>query len=146
MSTLRPRLELNFKTIFWLPARWWYGMLRHWNMYTSALWRHGGKVETLLFTCEPATVEPIGRVKNYGSATVVWIFKFKFKINILKNWVKWWSAARDFFQTCFKTNISKTHIRDLHNKGLVCFGKSLKEIHSCAPSFNPRHAMFNALT
>ena len=39
-------------------------MLRHWNMYTSALW-HGGKVETLLFTCEPATVEPVGRVKNY---------------------------------------------------------------------------------
>ena len=33
-------------------------------MYTSALW-HGGKVETLLFTCEPATVEPIGRVKKY---------------------------------------------------------------------------------
>ena len=67
MSTLRPRLELNFKTIFWLPARWWYGMLRHWNMYTSALW-HGGKVETLLFTCEPATLEPVGRVENYACA------------------------------------------------------------------------------
>jgi hypothetical protein len=27
----------------------------------------------------------------------------------------------------------------------VCFEKCLKEIHSCAPSFNPRRAMFNAL-
>ena len=34
-------------------------------MYTSALW-HGGKVETLLFTCEPATLEPVGRVENYA--------------------------------------------------------------------------------
>ena len=36
-------------------------------MYTSALW-HGGKVETLLFTCEPATLEPVGRVENYARA------------------------------------------------------------------------------
>ena len=36
------------------------------------------------------------------------------------------------------------HIRDLHNKGLLCFEQSLKE--SCAPSFNPRRATFNALT
>ena len=38
------------------------------------------------------------------------------------------------------------HIRDLHNKGFVCFEKSLKEIDSFAPSFNPRRATFNALT
>jgi hypothetical protein len=52
----------------------------------------------------------------------------------------------DFFQTFFKTNIFITHIRDLHNKGFVCFEKSLKEIHSFALSFNPRRATFNALT
>ena len=28
----------------------------------------------------------------------------------------------------------------------VCFEKSLKDIHSCAPSFNPRRATCNALT
>ena len=40
-----------------------------------------------------------------------------------------------------------THIRDLHNKGFVFLKKvkSLKEIHSCAPSFNPKRALFNAL-
>ena len=51
----------------------------------------------------------------------------------------------DFFQTFFKTNIFIMRIRDLHIKGFVCFEKSLKEIHSCAPSFNPRRATFNAL-
>ena len=37
------------------------------------------------------------------------------------------------------------HIIDLHNKGFACFEKSFKAIHSFAPSFNSRRAMFNAL-
>ena len=31
------------------------------------------------------------------------------------------------------------------NKGFACFEKSFKAIHSFAPSFNSRRAMFNAL-
>ena len=52
----------------------------------------------------------------------------------------------DLFQTFFKKKFFITHIRDLLRKGFVCFEKSLKEIHSFAPAFNPRRATFNALT
>ena len=54
-----------------------------------------------------------------------------------------WISFKHFSkQTFFITNI-----RDLHNKGFVFLKKvkSLKEIHSCTPSFNPRRATFNAL-
>ena len=42
----------------------------------------------------------------------------------------------DFFQTFFMPQtFFITHIKDLHNKGSVCFEKSLREIYSFAPSF-----------
>ena len=67
------------------------------------------------------------------------------RVECCTSWVKRWSAAMDFFQTFFK----KTN--PLLCKSLtciiksVCFEKYLKEIHSCASSFNPRRATFNAL-
>ena len=67
------------------------------------------------------------------------------RVECCTSWVKRWSAAMDFFQTFFKkTNplLCKSLICVIKN---VCFEKFLKEIHSCAPLFNPRLATFNAL-
>ena len=61
---------------------------------------------------------------------------------VLNNEAKLWISFKLFSKQTFFI----THIIDLHNKGFACFEKSFKAIHSFAPSFYSRRAMFNALT
>jgi hypothetical protein len=54
----------------------------------------------------------------------------------LNKGVKLWITFKLFSKQTFFI----THITDYHNKGFVCFEKKLKEIHSFAPLFDPRHS------